>query len=65
MKARLRWVGDSYKVYLRDTSAISQEQTSCLSKSSAEAMSLIASNLNNLPTDVPIDDEMGAYNDID
>lgn len=65
MKARLRWVSDSYKLYLRDTSAISNEHTACLDSSSSAAIALISSNLNNLPSDTPIDDEMGAYNDID
>ena len=39
IKNRLRWIGDSYCLYLRDTSKINQQHNQALEKASAEVMS--------------------------
>ncbi|KAL7524435.1 hypothetical protein ACHAXR_003466 [Thalassiosira sp. AJA248-18] len=61
IKNRLRWMGESYRLYLRDTAAINKQHINALQKASAEVMALLAGNLETLPNVVPIDDEMGEY----
>ena len=41
IKKRLRWLGESYRVYLRDTSNISKQHMQALQKSATEFMELI------------------------
>ncbi len=48
IKKRLRWLGDSFRMYLRDTLAIQLQHVDALREASREVMDLI----NALPTDV-------------
>jgi hypothetical protein len=48
IKKRLRWLGDSFRMYLRDTSAIQLQHVNALREASQEVMDLI----NALPADV-------------
>ena len=41
IKKRLRWLGDSFRLYLRDTSVITTQHRDALEGSSREAMELI------------------------
>ncbi len=72
---RLRWLGDSFKMYLRDTKAIKDKHLAALHSASANVMALIytppdnvvcltatMSNLN-VPSNVVEDDQMGFYID--
>jgi hypothetical protein len=61
MKSRLRWMGKSYRLYLRDTSILQRKHVDALSKESDEIMQLLGNNCNILPNIVPVDDEMGEY----
>ena len=58
MKARLCWMGESYKLYLRDTSIQQQKHVDALSKESDAIMQLLGNNRDVLPDTVPVDDEM-------
>ncbi len=59
IKARLRWLGDSYRLYLRDTSIIQQNHTRALNPASDEIIKIVECAV--FPTIVPIDEEMGNY----
>lgn len=59
IKARLRWLGDSYRLYLRDTSVIQQHHIRALNPASDEIINIV--DCANLPTIVPTDDNMGNY----
>ena len=61
MKSRLRWMGDSYRLYLRDTSILQQKHVEALKKDSNEIQRLLGRNRDILPNIVPVDDEMGDY----
>jgi len=66
MQARLRWLGESFRLYLRDTAEINEQHAKALEKSSKAVMTLMKAHLNDeLPDDVPEDEEMGQYNDIE
>ena len=54
-------MGDSYKLYLRDTSILQHKHINALKKESDEIMKLLGSNRDVLPNVVPADDEMGDY----
>jgi hypothetical protein len=71
----LRWLGDSFKMYLRDTKAIQDKHLAALQSASSDVMALIRpppddvihlratmSNLN-VPSDIVKDDQMGVYID--
>jgi hypothetical protein len=71
----LHWLGDSFKMYLRDTKAIQNKHLAALQSASSDIMALIGtppydivqltatiSNLN-IPNDIVKDDQMGAYID--
>jgi hypothetical protein len=75
IQKRLRWLGDSFKMYLRDTKAIQDRHLAALQLASSDVMALIGtppddivcltatmSNLN-VPKDIVEDDQMGAYID--
>ncbi len=75
IQKRLRWLGDSFKMYLRDTKAIQDKHLAAFHLASADVMALIhtppdnvvrltetMSDLN-IPSDVVKDDEMGVYID--
>ena len=63
---RLRWESESYKLYLRDTDQINEEQRDRLKKSSATVTSMLAENMDTslIPSEVPEDLTMGDYADI-
>ncbi len=61
MTWQLRWMGDSYKLYLRDTSILQHKHIDALRKESNELMKLLGTNKNMLPNVVPVDNEMGDY----
>jgi hypothetical protein len=75
IQKRLRWLGDSFKMYLRDTKAIQDKHLAALQSASSDVMALIGtppddivrltvtmSNLN-VPNDIVKNDQMGAYID--
>ncbi len=75
IQKRLRWLGDSFKMYFRDTKAIQNKHLAALQSASSVVMALIGtppddivhltvtmSNLN-VPNDIVEDDQMGAYID--
>jgi hypothetical protein len=61
MTSQLRWMGDSYKLYLRDTSILQHKHIDVLEKESNEHMKLLGINKDALPNIVPVDNEMGDY----
>ena len=61
MTSRLCWMGDSYKLYLCDTSLLQQKHATALSKESDEVMQLLGNNHDILPDIIPADNEMGEY----
>ncbi len=61
MKSRLRWMGESYRLYLWDTSTLQHKHVDALEKESDEITQLLGSNRDILPDVVPIDDNMGEY----
>ncbi len=61
MKSQLRWMGDSYKLYLQDTSILQYKHINALKKESDELIKLLGSNKDVLPNIVPVDDDMGDY----
>jgi hypothetical protein len=61
MKSCLRWMGESYRLYLRNTSILQQKHVDALSKESDKVMQLLGNNRDILPNIVPVDDEMGEY----
>ena len=65
MKSRLRWLGDSYRLYLRDTAALTNQHNAALDSASAQMLALLGGNLDTLPDIVPFDDEMGDFNERD
>jgi hypothetical protein len=73
IQKRLRWLGDSFKMYLHDTKAIQDKHLAALQSASANVMALIRtppddvvhlpatmSDLN-VPSCVVEDDQMGSY----
>jgi hypothetical protein len=61
MNSCLRWMGESYILYLRDTSILQQEHVNILCKELDKVMRLLGTNQDILPNIVPLDDEMGEY----
>jgi hypothetical protein len=61
MTSHLRWMGESYKLYLRDTSVLQQKHVEALKNESDEVMRLLGCNQDILSNIVPVDDEMGEY----
>ena len=61
IKSRLRWMGDSYRSYLRDIAILQQKHISALERSSNDFINLFGENRTTLPDIVPIDDTMGLY----
>ncbi len=54
-------MGESYILYLRDTSILQQEHVNILCKELDKVMRLLGTNQDILPNIVPLDDEMGEY----
>jgi hypothetical protein len=61
MKLRLCWMGDSYRLYLRNTSILQRKHINALHKDFDEMQCLLGRNCGILPDIVPTDDEMGEY----
>ena len=61
MKSCLHWMGESYRLYLRDTSILQRKHVNALKKESDKVMQLLGSNRDILPNIVPVDDKMGEY----
>ncbi len=61
MKSHLRWMGKTYRLYLRNTSILQPKHVDALSKESDKVMQLLGSNRDILPNIIPVDDEMGEY----
>ncbi len=75
IQKRLRWLGDSFKMYLRDTKAIQDKHLATLQSASSDVMAPIPtppddivhstatmSNLN-VPSNIVKDNQMGVYID--
>ena len=61
MTSHLHWMGESYKIYLRDTLVLQHKLVNALKKESNEVMRLLGCNRDILQNIVPVDDEMGEY----
>ena len=66
--ARLRWMGNSFRMYLRDTGIIQDKHHNVLRAASQEIVDLIAGLLANIPnmaglSKVDVDNTMGDYID--
>ena len=61
IKSRLRWMGDSYRLYLWDTAILQTEHITALERSSYDFMVLFGENRMALPDIVPVDDAMVSY----
>ncbi len=54
-------MGESYRLYLRDTSVLQQKHVNALKKDSDNLLQLLGRNRDILPNIVPEDNEMGEY----
>jgi hypothetical protein len=74
IKKRLRWMGDSFRMYLRDTATIHRQHQEALATASSDASRFITESIalsmanlrvadSALPDDIPEDQEMGQYKD--
>ncbi len=61
MTSWLWWKGDSYKLYLWDTSFLQHKHVGALKKESDKVMKLLGKNKDILPNIVPVDDDMEDY----
>ena len=61
IKSRLRWMGESYRLYLRDTAILQQKHITALEQSSFDFISLYGDNRTALPDIVPEDTSTGAF----
>ena len=64
IKKRLRWLGESYRVYLRDTAKTRSQHVEALSKSSQAVMDLIDSSIQD-DMDNSIEEDVTEYDDGD
>jgi len=65
IKSRLCYMGDSYRFYLLDTSVIQHQHIEALKMNSILITKLLGPNHSALPDTVPIDYDMGNYDDND
>jgi len=65
VKSRLRWLGESFRLYLRDTAIIIAQHNDALKSASKRMLALLGENLNTLPNVVPLDNDMGNLNEYD
>ncbi len=69
IKKCLRWMGDSFRMYLRDTRVIQDQHCEALRASSEEVMDLISALpadilcLSTMPEGTGDEDDMGVYHD--
>jgi hypothetical protein len=61
IKSRLRWMGESYRLYLRDMAILQQKHITAFEQSSFDFISLYGDNRTALPDIVPEEDSMGSY----
>jgi hypothetical protein len=61
IKSRLRWMGDLYRLYLRDTGVLQAKHISALERALNDFMMLFGKNCTALPNIVPEDDTMVSY----
>ncbi len=54
-------MGESYRLYLRNTSVLQQNHVDALKKDSDDLLRLLGRNHDILPNIVPEDNEMGEY----
>ncbi len=54
-------MGESYRLYLHDTSILQQKHVNALKKESDKVIQLHGSNHDILPNIVPVDEEKGEY----
>jgi hypothetical protein len=60
-KSWLRWMGESYWLYLRDTAILQQKHITALEQSSFDFISLYGDNHTALPDIVPEEGNTGSY----
>ncbi len=75
IQKRLQWLGDLFKMYLRDTKAIQDKHLATLQSASIDVVALIRTPLDNvvfltatmsdlnIPSNVVEEDQMGSYID--
>jgi hypothetical protein len=61
IKSWLCWMGESYRLYLRDTAILQQKHIAALEQSSFDFISLYGDNCTALPDIVPEEDSTGSY----
>ena len=68
--SRLRWMGESFRIYLRDTNVIQDKHLDILQAASQEVIELLSADTEALIlelatglTNVKLDNEMGKYED--
>ncbi len=61
IKSRLRWMGNSYRLYLQDTAVLQTKHISALEQVSNEFIMLFGENHMTLPDIIPEDNTMGFY----
>jgi hypothetical protein len=61
MNSRLRCMGESYRLYLHDTSILQQKHVDALKKDANNLLQLLGRNHDILPNIVPEDNEKGEY----
>ncbi len=61
IKSQLRWMGNSYRLYLQDTSILQQKHLTALDRASTKFTALFGKNRMTLPDVVPVDDTMDSY----
>ena len=60
-KKRLRWEGDSYRLYLCDTAVVQEKHAKALKKSSTLLANILGVDTSVLPDVVPLDDDVIEY----
>jgi hypothetical protein len=61
IKSRLRWMGDSYRLYLQGTSILQHKHLKAHERASTEFTTLFGENRMTLPDVVPVDNAMDSY----
>ena len=61
IKSWLCWMGDSYRLYLWDTSILQQKHLTALERASTEFTALFGKNRMTLPDVVPVDNTMDSF----
>ena len=63
IRKRLRWLSESYRVYLRDTTKVSEQHIKALQKSTLEFMELIEPDISLQMSSLALEDlkEEGEY----